>query len=217
MGTRHDPSAAWARASVLVALACGTLAGCAQAAPAPNPSTDFDTFFLAITEFPFSEAAAHGLSPDVVDILTAARERGHVTSADVDAAVNDTLACFDDLGVQYTRTEGTTPFGLPEATYTFRAPAGIDPFDRTAPWLALADQCQTANSMYVTALYEGQPTSTEQQQAWFVANLQPQVVACLIQRGIPIDGGATLDWFITTAKDYFDQTGDSACLELIFN
>jgi hypothetical protein len=201
--------------TALAALAC---ASSCSSAPSPTDSraAQFEATFLSSMGYPFSDAAAHGISLGVLEILDEARAQGLLTRSEVEQSLNYTFACFDDAGIQHERTQGTDVLGLPSFDFTYRAPIGVDPLDNTASWIPVADACQANNSFVVQTLYENQPTSGDTRQAWFATNEQAQVAACLTDRGVLVPDGAQLSWFVSAAKDYMDQTGDSTCLEMIF-
>jgi hypothetical protein len=199
----------------VAALAC---ASSCSSAPSPTDSRtgQFDATFLSSLGYPFSDAATNGISLGVLEILDEARAQGLVTRSEVEQSLNYTFACFDDAGIQHERAHGTDVLGLPSFDFTYRAPVGVDPMDNTASWIPIADACQANNSFVVQTLYENQPISGDTRQAWFATNEQAQVAACLTDRGMLVPDGAQLSWFMATAKNYMDQSGDSTCLEMIF-
>lgn len=203
--------------AVGVALAGLLLAGCSSPGPVASDDptvsvTQFDAMMKEALGYTVDDAAEHGVSPAVVEILENARDRGRVTYADLVEATNDALACFDGLGVTWERLGGTDQFGLPGLDFMYHAPAGVDPL--STEWQPAADACQVG-SMTVRFMFDNQPLPLESE-AWFTNHQMPLVIACLEERGVTVDGGGNVEWFMQVTKDLLDETGDDTCLLLMY-
>lgn len=203
---RHVPTGSVVGLLVLLTSACSS----GEDHPEAGQFQEFVESFLG---YPVDEATSNGLSPEASEILHRAIDHGVLTQSDVRESVELTLACFDKSGIPYERVETTDFLGLPYEDFVFSAPAGVDDSDQS--WLPVADACQDANSLYVTAIYKNQPTSVAATEEWFVATRRDNALACLEDRGLAISAGDSFDTFLQDAKKLLDETGDSTCLELV--
>ncbi len=189
------------------------LAGACSSGEDHPEAGQFQKFVESYLGYPIDEAQSNGLSPEASEILHRAIDHGVLTQSDVRESVELTLACFDKSGIPYERLETTDFLGLPYEEFTFSAPAGFDDSDHS--WLPVADACQGANSLYVTAIYQNQPASVAATEEWFVATRRDKALVCLEDRGLAISASDSFDTFLQDAKKLLDETGDSTCLELV--
>ena len=201
-----------ATCAVAVVLA---VAGCARDGGDANDSGDFTAFAESYLGFAIEDGKENGLSDGALEILERASVEGELTPADVHDAIELTLECFGDAGIPYQRVAGVSLTGLPEESFTFAAPPGTE--DGDMRWFDVADVCQSANSMLITGLNENQPAAVAVREDWFDASRRDEVSQCLGDRGVTTSESDGFDEILNAAKTYLDQTGNSSCLDLIFD
>ena len=180
-----------------------------------HDSEEFTTFAESYLGFAIEDGKKNGLSDGAIVILQRASVKGELTPADLHDAIELTLECFDDAGIPYQRVAGVSLTGLPEESFTFAAPPGTE--DGDMRWFDVADVCQSANSMLITGLYENQPAAVAVREDWFDASRRDEVSQCLGDRGVTTSESDGFDQILNAAKTYLDQTGDSSCLDLMFD
>jgi hypothetical protein len=168
--------------AVLVLLAAA-LAGCSggggvDASPSVSPTTSAGS---GLTE-QLRKAEKNG-NAGVAQIaaLKAAAAKGSMSYEELDALINDTIACFESSGVDYRREpDREIAPGLKMPAYGIGEP------------IAVGDKCVAKYSGYAEAAYQTQPSAIEAKDAKFEA-ARPQVLACLREHGVAIDDVATRD------------------------
>lgn len=204
---------------VVMALALiGICASCASGSEdggAGDDSENFTAFAESYLGFAIEDGKENGLSDGAIAILQRASVKGELTPADLHDAIELTLECFDDAGIPYQRVAGVSLTGLPEESFTYAAPPGTE--DGDMRWFDVADICQSANSMLITGLYENQPAAVSVREDWFDASRRDEVSQCLRDGGVTTSQADGFEEILSAAKTYLDQTGDSSCLDLLFD
>lgn len=197
---------------LMAALAAILIVGCTSQGPNLEAQREaFIASFEAATGFPLSEAEENGIAPETRQVLERAVERAVLTPTDLNDAIENTLACFDDAGIPWERIYVEDHWGQPVHDFTFRAPPGSEDNDS---WWLIADKCQASHSMFVQAVYDNQPNAVESRATWFESR-QADVDECLDSHGTIAPAGADFDTYVTVAKELLDATGESTCLELL--
>jgi hypothetical protein len=162
---------------------CASLAACAPTSVAvPSATTDGLADILA-------EARAYGSSDAQIAVLEHAVSVGEVTYDEYNGLLEDTFACFDDIGVSYTRLEDRELVpGFPIPDYEHTGIAGMPDEEM----LALVGVCLFTYSEFVNMAYQTQPVVYEAQEAVARERL-PLVIECLREQGVEIDDDASID------------------------
>ena len=158
----------------------------------------------------FREAQNSGAaSPEQLATLKGAAASRTLSWDDYHSAVVATLECFEHAGVEYLGPAESNVEGLKMLSYAAQTgePEGDpgtttiapgDPDGETdlsngsesqapaGPKQALADACRAANSQWVEAAWESQPSSLDLQDAYFKQHL-PQVLTCAKDAGVTLD------------------------------
>lgn len=119
-----------------------------------------------------------------------------VTFAEYESAVNRSIRCMRDAGIDVQGGDVTSPRGFPEIRYMF---AGSSPGRTDDQTLALADECMGTHSLLVESGYELSPASLEAQEKHFAPYRTP-LIDCVRGSGGTIDDA--LDWPELSAAAY---------------
>ena len=168
----------YSTAGACVSLAVVVLgSGCASA-PESSPS-GYEVTFITYIDYLIESAHNQGASSTQLAILDAARESCDVTFKDLDRATQDTFACFEAAGIDYSRSVSD---GLDATiTYSFSPPNG-DP--------SVADSCILKYSQFVEMAWNSRPAALEADDAVVLAH-RNELVACLRKRGAEVEDDAT--------------------------
>jgi len=159
------------------------------------------------------EAHASGrASESQLAILEQSAKIGTVTWSDYRDAVTATLNCFDQAGIPYIGPAESVEQDVQMLTYAAQTGVLIEqstssgdippdtevhisaspdsgPPESNNPVDALAEECRQANSQYVEAAWEAQPSSLATQDAFFKQKL-PALVACAQKNELAVDESA---------------------------
>jgi len=168
----------WALALVAAAALAGCSGGTGRASPSASPTTLAGSSFTEQLRI----AQKSGDSGEVqIAALKAAAARGSMSYEDLDALINDTIACFESSGVDYRRiADQEVAPGLMMPGYQIGEP------------IAVGDKCVAKHSGYAELAYQQQPSAIAAKEAKFEA-ARPKVLACLREHGVVIDEDATAD------------------------
>lgn len=163
------------RATAGIALVAAlALSGCANE-PAAEADTSIDPRIL-------EDARAGGADAEQLATL----ESGQVTFEEYQRAVDRSLSCIRDAGIDVIGDGVTETRGFPEIQYSFAASSPGRSDEQTT---AIADDCIEAHSKFVEAAYQTAPGSIEAQEAKF-ETYRPAIVECLRENGVDIDDDA---------------------------
>lgn len=154
--------------------------GIAACGPETAPSTSIDPAFALLMDQYIGEARASGASEAQLAALTDARATGDISYEVLNAAIEETFACFNEAGVRYRQDTDNTQ-ALPLIVYEFASPIEGNP---------VADACIDKNSFFVESAYQNQPRWRAVLDGRIEAN-RGEILACLRERGIEIDDDAT--------------------------
>ncbi len=169
------------------------LTGCSDdGASAPEPTATLDARLL-------ESAREGGASDEQLAVL----QGGQVTFEQYQTAVNLTVACMRDAGIEVIGDDVTQPRGFPEISYSFANSSAGRTAEQT---LAIADECIATNSMYVEQAYQMAPGSLEQQEAAF-APYHDAIVQCVRENGGDLPDEATASAILAAAASLDAQTG----------
>lgn len=173
---------------------------CAGVALASCDSLGTGTSDVASQEFAdraeaiLDEARAAGASDAQMAILEAVADTGVITESDYTGAVNASLQCFAEAGIDY-QTSEIDVAGDIRLSYAYAASDATDP---------IASTCVSTNSSYVERLYALRPEASEKADRAFKAAL-PAIIACLNELDLDIDPEATVDE-VKLFFQYYDST-----------
>lgn len=205
--------------SFMVAAAAMGLAGCAEDAPTSREQT---THLQQIA----ADAAASGLASDAqVAVLNAAARSGSLSWDDYAAAVDATLACFADAGINYVGPTTDDSMGFKQLGYAAQVGAadGMQqveavegaPGESRVMWeqpasghgdpkAAVADSCRESHSLWVEIAFNEQPSSIEAQDT-FLESRRESVVACAAANGLALDGEAPIRQMLAELIEFGEQ------------
>lgn len=171
--------------AVVAGVAALTLAGCGGSSePTVDPSMNSDLL---------ASARASGASAEQIAVL----EGGEVTFEQYQAAVERTIACMRDAGIEVVGDTVTEPRGFPEIQYSFAQSSAGRSDEQTE---AIADDCIRVNSMYVEAAHQTSPGSLEAQEKNF-DKFRPALIQCLRDNGVDVaDDAAQGDLFTESGR-----------------
>ena len=186
--------------TAVVAAAALALAACSSptpgvlpGTPAPNASVTATLGSLAYYQ---QVAALDGsVAASQLEILDAAVKADQLSFEAYSEAINESLACIADAGVEVDGPRTDNSSGYPQISYGFAAGMGAD----GKPDNPVPDDCIRRYSQYVEIAYTSQPASQEAlDQA--LAKKRPDVERCVDRAGIQIDSSLELrDWFMAVA------------------
>ncbi|MGV8979100.1 MAG: hypothetical protein ACOH17_13755 [Cellulomonas sp.] len=173
---------------VLVCVAALALGGCGGA-PETAATSSSDSQLLA-------SARERGASAEQLAMLEGAK----VTFEQYQAAVDLSIACIRDAGIEVIGDAVTETSGLPSIEYSFAAKSPGRSDEQT---LAIADECMVVNSQFVEAAYRTSPGSVEARQAQ-IDKYRPAIVECLRSNGVSIADAAALPDLLTESSDLWE-------------
>jgi hypothetical protein len=145
------------------------------------------------------DAQAAGADPSQIAIL----EKGDVSYADYESAVNLALTCMRKAGIDVLPPERTERTGLPQLHYGWSPQVtGLTEAQVTA----LGDDCLKRYSQFVEMQYLLQPSSIEAMEKYFV-KFRPAVVACIRKNGGTVKDEPSRDEAIQAASPVQDKSG----------
>ena len=179
--------AAWA-ATAAVTLGA---AACSAAGDAPADGDSATTL-----EQIYDRAAEADASPAQLAVLERAVATQQVTFDDVSAAVDALAACVEAAGFALTRDDRVAASGLREVSYAVTGgdPAAPDEGQR------ILDSCRLQHSEFVEEAYLSQPSSVALLDA-HIAEVRPEIVACLRDAGREVDDEATFSELIAMSGE----------------
>jgi len=127
-------------------------------------------------------ARSGGADADQLAVL----ESGNVTFEQYQAAVDRTITCMRDAGIDVVGDAVTETRGFPEIQYSF---ATSSPGRTDEQTTAIADDCIDSHSKFVEAAYQNAPGALEAQELQF-DTYRPAIIECLRQNGVDIDDDA---------------------------
>jgi len=177
---RHLPSAV--RVSMLATVALATLlSGCGA-----SETDDGETDFSAQVESAIEEARSGGASDGQMALLEQSASEGEVSIESARVGARNYIRCMTDGGYYAEYVEEPNASGLVVPGGRVRLSDGDDENALTAAM----DECDTLEFLWVNQLYQTQPTSAQQREAYMNA-LIPQMRRCLTDAGYPVDDDAT--------------------------
>ena len=180
------------RGLLMMGLLCMVLAGCTSATPSSGESTSiFDSMV--------KRAQEGGADPSQIAIL----EKGEVSYSDYEAAVNRSLQCMRDAGIDVIDPVPNSSNGLLMLNYGWSPNVPGMTEDQGN---ALGDECLNRFSFWVEMLYQIQPSSVEAKEQYFV-QFRDVVVQCIRANGGTVRDDATRDEAFSAASTVEDQTG----------
>jgi hypothetical protein len=181
--------------AALVATAALALAGCSgDEDPVPEPTPTLDARLL-------ESAREGGASAEQLGVL----QTGQVTFEQYQAAVNQTVDCMRDAGIDVIGDDVTQTRGFPEISYSFANSSAGRTAEQT---LAIADECIATHSMYIEQAYQLAPGSLEQQEAAFDP-YRESMVQCVRDNGGDVADDATAADVLIAAAALEVETGVS--------
>jgi hypothetical protein len=191
------------RAVALVLVAVAALAGCSgggggEVSPSASPTALAGPSFTEQLRIAETNRDA---GETQIAALKAAATKGSMSYEELDALINDTIACFESSGVDYRRiADQEVAPGIMMPGYGIGEP------------IAVGDKCVKKHSGYAELAYQRQPSVIAAKDAKFEA-ARPQVLACLREHAVAIDDDATRDeidravslLFIKTVKTTDDE------------
>lgn len=182
-------------ATVVLATAI-LLVGCTGSA---EPDSDGDQ-----TESPpesvRAEAEAGGASQEQLDVIDKGAE---VSFSDYEQAVNRTISCMKEAGIDVIGNEVADYRGFPEVRYSFAASSDGRSDEET---LKVADACMYTHSYWVEALYQSSPSSVEAVEARF-APYREALITCLEEQGAEPEASINRDELLALSYETLDRTG----------
>ncbi|TNU73582.1 hypothetical protein FH969_10690 [Miniimonas arenae] len=169
----------------------GSAAGCSPG-EAPQPVPTIDARILAA-------AREQGASDEQLSIL----ESGAVEFEEYQEAVDRSLTCMRDAGIEVFDDSVTSARGFPEISYSFATSSAGRSDDQT---LAIADACLAQHSLFVEQAYQLSPASIEQQEAAF-GPYRDVVITCLAENGGEVRDDATMPEVLGAAADLESRSG----------
>jgi len=171
--------------------------------------------------------ASDGVSPDQLAVLDRAEAAGGLSYEDYAAAIDATLQCMNDAGINVIGPTADDTWGYPRLTYI--AQTGI--MDVTSgsaddgeyeehvsaspeahdvdPRTRVADTCRERNSMYVEYAYDSQPSTIQAYDA-VLATKRKAVAACGHEVGIDPDPSLPIREFL---MEFTDSDEGRNCLQ----
>jgi hypothetical protein len=214
-----NPRRSWVRLAVAVGFGLA-LGGCSELAPVTTESSDgpvdFETFYLDRMGVALEDAREElGVSENTYEVYLDAADRDYVLASDLQQVMPEFIACIDDsttgLEVDYEpETQGI--FGLPNVSWSI-----ITPPDRTTTSEEdlLIEDCWRSTIGPLERMFFNQPYSPERNDAWLADGRRDAAWACLEEAGYFVSEDASFQDTLDIAKEMSDDTGDSACLELV--
>lgn len=130
-------------------------------------------------------------------------EKGNVSYADYESAVNLALTCMRKAGIDVLPPERTERTGLPQLHYGWSSQVtGMTEEQATA----LGDDCLKRYSQFVEMQYQTQPSSIEAMEKYF-EKFRPAVVACIRKNGGTVKDEPTREEAIQAANPVQDKSG----------
>lgn len=130
-------------------------------------------------------------------------EKGEVSYADYESAVNLALTCMRRAGIDVLNPERTDGTGLPQLQYGWSPQAtGLTEAQVTA----LGDDCLNRYSQFVEMQYQTQPSSIEAMEKYFV-RFRPAVVACIRKNGGTVKDEPTREEAIEASNPVQEKSG----------
>lgn len=177
-------------------------AGCTETT-SPTAATD-DVFAEAL-----AEAHEGGASDAQVAALQEAAKAGSVTIEAAREAARRTVTCMSDAGLDAQYSENTLGDGLVIPGYLVASPEDAD----SAAVDAAVDDCTTRESLWLTRVFQLQPSSIQQRDD-FANQQEPVLRACLEGHGIATDPDADgVDLANQAAEAFGDSGGQVDCLQ----
>lgn len=189
-------------------------AGCSTEGPDPNGTSDEQ--FDYILSYAWDEAEELGASPEQFDILEQAREQGELSFELYSEAIDNSLRCLREEGVEPHDGGVHHEFGYPRRSYGVPVEAeAADPVE-FAPG-ATVHRCIALHSLSVEGAYQNQPSSLEAQESHRRSLLEPHreaIVECVLQEGIEVDVEGDILRIGEAAKEAFHlEETDVDCTE----
>jgi hypothetical protein len=195
------------------------LAGCADSSASQPPTT-------AHLQQIANDADASGLASDAqLATLRDAAAAGALAWDDYADAVNATLACFADAGINYVGPTVDESMGFKQLGYAAQvggpqgaqevqavddAPGesrvvwGEEPTGRADPLATVAESCRESHSLWVEVAFAEQPTSLEAQDA-FLESRRAGVVACAEEKGLALDSEAPIRQMLAELIEFGEE------------
>jgi hypothetical protein len=130
-------------------------------------------------------------------------EKGEVSYADYESAVNLTLTCMRRAGIDVLNPERTAQTGLPLLHYGWSPQVtGLTEEQVTA----LGDDCLNRYSKFVDMQYQTQPSSIEAMEKYFV-RFRPAVVACIRKNAGTVKDEPTREEAIEASNPVEEKSG----------
>ncbi len=164
--------------------ACLVAFSVASCSGTPGASSE-DDFSSKVNEFTI-EAQNEGASDAQLALLDQIAAEGKVDIEMQRAAIRSALSCMEQGGLDVTYIEQPNGSGLLVPGYIA---SGNEQLGEQGT-LDVIDECDTGEARWVSGLYQTQPTSQEQKEAYLDA-LIPQMSTCLIAAGYSVADDAT--------------------------
>lgn len=197
---------AWAAGLICAAglAALVVLGGCSAVGQSPSPPAASSGVDLELLK----DAREAGADASQIAIL----EKGEVSFADYEAATNRALTCMREAGIDVLGPTEVTRTGLRKLDYGWSPQIDGLTDDQGQK---LGDDCITRYSDFVDSQYQGQPSSVEAEEQYFV-KFRPAVVECIRANGGTVKDEPTRDEAMTAAfpirdngVDCFEKSGVS--------
>lgn len=177
---------------VIAGLACAMLAGCSMGTPSSGDSS-------GIVSRALEWAREGGADPEQIAIL----EKGEVSFADYESAVNRTLQCMHDAGIDVLGPTLDNSTGLTILNYSWSPELpGMSEDQGTA----IGDDCIDRYSHWVETSWQLQPSSMEAKERFF-DGYRETIVACIRQNGGTVKDDVTREETAIAATDVVNKTG----------
>lgn len=137
-------------------------------------------------------------------IISDGAEAGELTYGDVMLALDNTFACFDDVGVLWGLLGIDSSRGFPMPSYYWGGGMDKEEAERLS---LLGGRCLKENSYYVELLYQIQPSSVEAEASNFEER-KPMVLACLEEQGLILPPDATQKEIEEAVSSVLTSSGD---------
>lgn len=147
-----------------------------------------------------AEAEAGGASQEQLDVIDKGSD---VSFSDYEQAVNRTISCMTDAGIDVIGNDVADYRGLPEIRYSFAASSDGRTDEET---LKVADACMYTHSYWIEALYQSSPSSVQAIEARFAPYREP-LTACIEEQGAEVEANLNRDELLTLSYDTLDRTG----------
>jgi len=179
---------------------------------AANVDNNDEPAFETKIDQSIDEAKAEGASDAQLALLDQIRESGKVDIEVQRTAMRSTVQCFIASGLEAKYEEAPNSNGLLLPGYDVGYDVAKDPNLDSEDYLALIDECDRSESWWVSRLYQTQPTSVEQKEAYLDA-LIPQMRQCLVDAGYSVADDATgTDLQVQIARAEADTGQDLGCI-----